>query len=89
MNIKNGHKKTLEKALKEINTTVNILSFHANSKLTWEPRRKFVSEGISSTIYSNKEVEEVSNLIESIRKMPSSDIKEDIFRSLDLYRTGL
>ena len=89
INVENDQKETLENALKEINTTVNILSFHANSKLTWEPIHKFVSKGISSCIYSNKEVEDVNNLIERIRKMPSSDITEDVFRSLDWYRTGL
>jgi len=89
MNVENGKKETLENALKEINITVNVLSFHANSKLTWEPIHKFTSKGVGSRIYSDKNVEDANSLIKKIRKMSPSDITEDIFRTLDWYRTGL
>lgn len=89
LTVKNGEKETLEKALREIQTAVNVLSFDAGAKLTWEPKQKWVSKGVGSSVYSDGNIENFNDLLEQIRHMPSSDITEDILRSIDWYRTGL
>ena len=86
--VDNDDAETLEKAVTKINETIALISFLFRGKFSWRPNPPFASEGVGSTILSEKSIEYLSYITNKYNLLPLNN-KNDVYRAIEWYATGV